>query len=703
MALNALHLPHVVQSIAGLLSFKDLINCVLVNNTWHNALVCFLYEDVITFRSKSEESDIKKSKCGYFSDPVSRMGIVKHGHHIRALTCRYDQLLAVLDSTTCVNLIEVNFVMDPLPPTDTVGLAKLAELMARNISLQAVSIENINFCSLKLLQKLTEFVDGLSLFPGITCIYLDGYIQSRFNYAEVLRGMDKITTKLLARVKQDNHQIKKVSLQRPDLLTRSKRGPSLGKAWAVKESPVSGAEARAVALTCGGRWENERRLRGSNGPRPIIAVVETDGELRLAVTEKIYHTFAADIMQTYPNCTAISVPGLRHDILKHYVSQCPGMTSLDVHQIRQPVDMSCILVPGNNLSSLHLDGSIFFSQPIQPTTTASLVSLVLNTSGIPMKNLFSILATAIMLQEIQAQVVYIDGSEPSESPPWASVNLHKILLGLYLTGHRPDRHLDINDDHPHWTDEPEGTAKRSTEAAKRFGSSFLDQLNSQHELKELDLSFNHRLWPQFSPLFDLSLDPIKGLPRLYDLRCLEKFVVHGLAHQCGRLEIEWMREHWPRLFSIEVPLIHCWLGNDAITSCSNLYSGGIPLYQEWFCQLKAVVPAECYRCDWDNYVNTVWQGDWRHATGQHCGCQNIEDGMSGEIIWDGPDAYRSEAEYENRQERLIQEDALSDELDQYDELYIGWHYKRRPQDHTKTTTNATVQVGPFTSGPSIGR
>lgn len=688
MAPNVLHLPRVVQSISDSLSFRDLANCVLVDKTWYNAFTRFLYEDVITFRSRSEDGDMKRPKCEYFSDPASRLGLAKYGHHIRALTCRCDQLLAVLDSATFVNLIEVNLVMDPLPPTDTAGLARLAELMARNTGLQAVSIENINFCSLKLLQKLTEFVDGLGLFPGITCVYLDGYLQSRHNYTEVLRGMDNIATKLLARVKQEKHQIKNISLQRPDLLTRSKRGPSLGKAWVARESPVPGIEARVVALTSGGRWENERRSRGSNGPRPTIAVLETDCELRLSMTEKMYHAFATDLLGSYANCTAIAVPELKNDPLRQCISQRPGMTSLDVQWICQPVDMSGILVPGNGLSSLRLASpysvSILFSQPIQPTTTASLVSLVLDRSRISMSNLFSILATATMLQEIQAQVVYIDGSEPSESPPWASVDFRKVVLGLYLKGHRPDRHQDTNDDRPHWSDEPEGTAERSTEAATRFGSSFLAQLNSQHELKELDLSFNHRLCPQFSPLLDLSLDPIKGLPRLCHLRRLEKFVIHGLTHHCGRPEIEWMREHWPRLFSIEVPLIHCWLGKEgAIASCSNLYRGGIPLYQKWFCQLQVVIPAECYRCDWDHYVNKVWRGNWRLGTGQHCGCQSIEDGMSGEIIWDGPDAYTSEAEYEDRQEWLAQEDALSDEVDQYDELYIGWHFKRRPQDHTK--------------------
>ena len=688
MAPNALHLPHVARLIADSLSFKDLINCVLANHTWHRAFTCFLYEDVITFRSKFVEGDIKQPNCSYFSNAASQLGLIKHGRHICALTCRYDQLLTILDTATCVNLIEVNLVMDPLLPNDSAILAKLTELMVQNTNLQAVSIENINFCSVNLLQKLSEFVDGLDRFPGITCVYLDGYLQSTHNHTEVLRGMDTITTKLLARVKQENHQIKSLSLQRPDLLARSKRGPSLGNAWMARETPILGAESRDLAQTSGGRWESERRLQGSNDPRPTIAVVETKSELRLVVPEEMYRTLAADFLQRFPNCTAVALPGPKRDQTLQYVSQRSRLTLVDVQQIHDPLDLSSILVPGNGLSSLRVGsphcGSVMFSQPIQPTTTGSLVSLVLDTSGISMNNLFSILTSATMLREIQVQVVYVDGTEPSESPLWASANLRKVVLGLYLTGHRPDRHQDMNDDRTHWTNEPAGSAEQSTRAAARFGSSFLDQLNAQHALKELELSFNHRQFPKSSPLFDLSLDSIKGLPRLCDLRSLEKLVIHGLAHHLGRAEIEWMREFWPRLFSIEVPLIHCWLGeDDAIASCKNMYRGGIPEYQEWFCQLKVVIPAECYRCDWDHYVNVVWRGDYRLGTGQHCGCQRIQDGMSGEITWDGPDALRNEAEYEDRQEWLAEEDALSDEVDQYDGMYMGWHFKRRPQDHTK--------------------
>ncbi|KAF9373168.1 hypothetical protein CPB97_000762, partial [Podila verticillata] len=581
MAPNALHLPHVVQLIADSLSFQDLTNCVLASRTWHRAFTRFLYKDVITFRSKSVEGDMKQPSRSYFSNTASRLGLIKHGHHICALTCRYGQLLAILDTATCVNLIEVNVVMDPLPPNDMASLAKLTELMVQNTNLQAVSIENINFFSVNLLQKLSEFVDGLDRFPRITCVYLDGYLQSTHNRTEILRGMDTITTKLLGRVKQENRQIKSLSLQRPDLLARSKRGPSLGKAWIAREFPILGAESRDLARASGGRWESELRLRRSDGPRPTIAVVETESELRLVVPEEIYRTLAADFLQRYPNCTAVALPGPKRDQIQQFVSQCSRLTSVDVQQIYDPLDLSSILIPGNSLSSLCVESphssSAIFSQPIQPTTTGTLVSLVLDTSGISMNNLFSILASATMLQEMQVQVVYIDGTEPSESPLWASADLHKVVVGLYLTGHRPDRHQDMNDDRTHWTDEPAGSAERSTAAAARFGSSFLEQLNAQHELKELDLSFNHRLFPKFSPLLDLSLDPVKGLPRLCNLGRLEKFVIHGLAHHLGRAEVEWMREYWPLLFSIEVPLIHCWFGeDDAITSCRNMYHGGIP-------------------------------------------------------------------------------------------------------------------------------
>lgn len=80
----------------------------------------------------------------------------------------------------------------------------------------------------------------------------------------------------------------------------------------------------------------------------------------------------------------------------------------------------------------------------------------------------------------------------------------------------------------------------------------LDQLNGQCNLKKLKLSFNHRRFPKSSPLFGLSLDPIKELPLLGNLKRLEKLVICGLTHHFGQAEIKWIREHWSRLFSIEV-------------------------------------------------------------------------------------------------------------------------------------------------------
>lgn len=234
----------------------------------------------------------------------------------------------------------------------------------------------------------------------------------------------------------------------------------------------------------------------------------------------------------------------------------------------------------------------------------------------------------------------------------------------------------------------------STDNATRSGYLFLNQLNRLHELRELDLSFNrtrslgrsfsHTRSLKLSPVFALSLDPVKGLPRLRNLSQLEKLVIHGLAHDLGRAEIEWMREHWRRLFSIEVPLIHFWLGEkEAIASCRSLYRGGVPPYQEWFCQLKVVIPAECHRCVWDAYLkNERWVRGFSPRF-LWCGCQLMKDGRGNKIAWGGPDARRNEEEYEDRQEWLVHEDALPEAMDQYDGLYMGWHFKRRPRDHTK--------------------
>ncbi|KAF9216896.1 hypothetical protein BGZ59_007529 [Podila verticillata] len=81
-------LHHVIEFVADSLLFKDLVRCVLVNRTWHNVFSRFLYEDIITFRTRSVEDRIKRPRCSHFYDPTSRLGLIKHGHHIRAFTCR---------------------------------------------------------------------------------------------------------------------------------------------------------------------------------------------------------------------------------------------------------------------------------------------------------------------------------------------------------------------------------------------------------------------------------------------------------------------------------------------------------------------------------------------------------------------------------------------------------------------------------------
>ncbi|KAF9281466.1 hypothetical protein BGZ74_002352 [Mortierella antarctica] len=69
------------------------------------------------------------------------MGLFKNAHHIRALTCRTPRILSILNilsNTDCVNLVEINFVMDRSGD----GFPKLTRLITRNPNLRATSVEN---------------------------------------------------------------------------------------------------------------------------------------------------------------------------------------------------------------------------------------------------------------------------------------------------------------------------------------------------------------------------------------------------------------------------------------------------------------------------------------------------------------------------------------------------------------------------------
>ncbi|KAF8999192.1 hypothetical protein BGZ52_010547, partial [Haplosporangium bisporale] len=160
MPINLLQLPHILEAIAYTLSFDDLLSCVLVNHTWYHAITPLLWEDVITYRSEPTDSIYAWDYQEYFLQD-ERQGFLKNAHHIRALTCQHSQLL-VLNNTNCINLVEVNYVVDG----SFHGLPELTHLIIRNPGLRAVSVESkggyhlaLNSYHLALNKPMSDFLD----------------------------------------------------------------------------------------------------------------------------------------------------------------------------------------------------------------------------------------------------------------------------------------------------------------------------------------------------------------------------------------------------------------------------------------------------------------------------------------------------------------------------------------------------------------
>lgn len=225
-----------------------------------------------------------------------------------------------------------------------------------------------------------------------------------------------------------------------------------------------------------------------------------------------------------------------------------------------------------------------------------MVDLDLEYRKFSMNELLNILEKSPCLKSIRIPFVSIEEVKSTLSPVWASNSLERVSLGLYLKGHAPDVYKSS-----YRFDQQKSPqiGVLSTRAATLLGPSFMEQLNGQSELRDLELSFNNRLRPELSPFLQLSLDPVVGLPQLRNLKKLQKLVISGLAHRLG-----------PERNQVDVPapaadlvdrssdFLHKWIGTfKALSSTRNNFSGLVPHYYRWFPQLHFVIPADCYSCD----------------------------------------------------------------------------------------------------------
>ncbi|KAF9325144.1 hypothetical protein BG006_011344 [Podila minutissima] len=511
-------LPHIADAIAYTLTFADLINCVQVNHEWNDAFTRILYEDVITFRSKQARPNGDWDGCEYFVDPSSRRRFARHAHHIRGLTCQRSQLASILlETLTFDNLIEVNLIQDDGPfSADDTSIDSLTGLLARSPLLQAVSIENVDFRSMEQIQRLLDFVKVLEKYPAVTCVYFDGdYIIRRSGDITGRSGdmVSQIWKRLMARVStSDTQRVRTLAMQRPELLSRSNRGPNNRGSWTSRERPLQIRVPetnlwREIHYTPvaglsdvrygGGRWEDEvwTKLRTIKN---LIAVIHRTEELHLACDESYLNDeLVFEMMHGYRLQCREFMLGPWNIFTRQFWARFPGvLPNLERH--------------------LKLGLTKHWS---------TLVEVDLDVMDFYVKKFWKLLANSPKLQSVRIPVLLIDGFEPTELPEWATGRLDKLSIGLYLEGH--ERDLERGTSIPQPESEPE-LANNPVEAARRIGPLLMAQINRQSNLHELELSFNHRRHLRRSPVFALSLDRVAGLPQLSNLGQLERFVVSGL-------------------------------------------------------------------------------------------------------------------------------------------------------------------------------
>ncbi|KAG0013039.1 hypothetical protein BGZ81_001272 [Podila clonocystis] len=181
--LSFLDVPHITDDIFDYLSFADLYNSVFVSRSWHSALIPRLWQDIVTFRPIPPlHLHAKTTYIHYFLSPAGRKSLIKHVHHIRALTCRGDALLPVLAKAGMCGLIELNFIIDDQQSSASTAtiprwvqrtapildLRTLVQLIAMNPRLHSVSVENIDLDKQMECLALEEFVEAMDPFSSIT-------------------------------------------------------------------------------------------------------------------------------------------------------------------------------------------------------------------------------------------------------------------------------------------------------------------------------------------------------------------------------------------------------------------------------------------------------------------------------------------------------------------------------------------------------
>ncbi|KAG0099324.1 hypothetical protein BGZ93_008159 [Podila epicladia] len=586
---TALRIPHILNSITYPLSFSDLISCILACHKWHDLFIHILWTDVVTFRSKLTARRDKWIYHDYSRTTHGQQALLKNAQHIRALTCYAPHSLQLLRASTCVNLVEVNYLVNGGNPVElSAGLENLAELISLNLQLTAVSIEGISLDAEEARDKLSRFLDFLETKPKITSVYFEPGPGLDTSYNQHWKD---VWYRLLSRVSAST--IHSVQVQDHVTLTRSKRALNGRRAWVARESPIivkirDSELSREYRGTVGGRWESEhRRLSPPYGYRSTT-VMEHNGHLVLVMPHSMSWSEYTAAMTRFQGIQRLTVDKNTDLIVTIFLDPAkrlfPDLTSLDIRYYesnKKPMDSPLDNLAGLTSLSLNLESSEpdwnTMSRHYSVMTSLSLPIVLLD-------QFYDIVSGCPLLQELTGFLV-LEESAPVAYPQWIC-SLRKLHLHIWD---------DIETYYSDTEDEIAVKIDQATQFAKRIAPPFMRQLGSQTLLKDLKLCFNTDEKPDVSPFLELSLDAGCGLPQLASLQELRSVVVCGLQHSIGQEEIEWMKRHWPRLHSLEVPILQKppYVGESAV-EWRDTFKGQVPEYNRWFPGLEVMVPNHCY-------------------------------------------------------------------------------------------------------------
>lgn len=566
-----LHIPHIRESIADTLSITDLLSCILVNRNWYHGLIPALYKDAITYRSIQELPGRPWTNTDFTQTIHGRQALSKYAHHIHALTCQGRDSLQFLRASSCVNLLEINYLIDSDASNHwDLGLNELAELIAVNPKLQAVSIEKLDMDGQGCMDQLSAFLDFLDDHLEISCVYFE---TKNFVTLEHMPQWWDVWDRLLARTNLDNN-VSNLHIQ--PVIERSRRGPS--QSW---WADGKGDKSR--------RWERDTWIQHSKS-HPFqpgrLAVLERQDTCELIVPSfDTLHDWRPTL-EIFPSIQHLSVDRRFGRVLSALPQLFPGLVSMNLSQYggtSRALDEALAFLPG--LISLRLGGvsnvclTHGFSQRVRTL-------VVLHIGGLYIEEFWCIVAEGHNLQDLNVREIWVIGMNNRDipSPEWACMGLRRLSFKLLQEQGEPN-YLAYD------------SLAHVNQLMQQLvlSSSFMVQLGSLYRLEVLKIGFHKHDYPMAdSGFLQLSLHPLRGLCLLSGLGQLQTVAISGLAHSVGRQEIEWMRIYWPRLTSLEIPFLR---EPPSVNEQQEWHTSRVmpvPEYQKWYPGLTIVTPEHCH-------------------------------------------------------------------------------------------------------------